>query len=322
MLRNAEVAEWLNALVCKTNVLLDYGGSNPPLSTMSINKLEQVLNNNPLVVNHSITISKKARKKQSLFFGVGIMTADKLSMAVPFDILGLFFTAEQIRKELKLNKVIVLIADTHAISNKLFSKKQINNQTKKILLIINKIIKNFNLSHFEILLGSNLKQDLRFQKIFDNLPNFPNQYLKHEVADAIWLSKFQKAKIKLGWTMENNKNIKGHDERFFDQKIQQFCPNISLVHLKAGHTFDKLRSRVSPYISIAEENRILLKKCEDINQKIFKAKKIWSDPNLGGALNHLAKINRLFEKLFEPLGKKGKISLEQKLQIILEKAIK
>ena len=247
------------------------------------------------------------------------MTKDQLSQAVPFDILAFFFTAEQLRKIIKGQKVIVFVADQHAITNNLFPRKQIDQATTKTIELFKKIIINFSLQHFEIVRTMELNKVQSIRDIFAQLPNIENQYLKHEVADVIWLQKFHDVGIKLGWSMSKNPRVEGHDERFFDKTIKKFCPTMKFIHLKPGRTFDEPRSRVSPYISVFGETRILLKKGEEVSKKLKLARKNCSPVVFKATQRHLSHIVRLHDQLFEPL---KFMSFQEKLQKILDTAIK
>ncbi len=277
--------------------------------TKSIKQFFTFVQNEPLI--EAVSLAGNAKLEGSIFVGIGIVSSKDISVAIPFDILGLLFEAELLRKQFDLNNVIVLIADNHAKSNKMFSDKQIDNITIKTFDILSKVIEKFKLSNFKLLKASE-------EDIPHSIPNFTNQYLNMEIADLQWFSKTENICLKLGWTMEKNNRVNGHDERFFDQEIKKFCPDLSFVHLKPGRTFNKNRQRVSPYLSIAGESRILLEKGENVQEKIDDAMKNWPDPNLGGAIRHLANIVRAFEKLN---GNLLNMTLEEKVQFILNKAI-
>lgn len=61
------VAEWSNALDCKSSDRMVYEGSNPSPSTMVKNKIQTFLENEPLIINwENIDILKK-NKVGSLF---------------------------------------------------------------------------------------------------------------------------------------------------------------------------------------------------------------------------------------------------------------
>lgn len=284
-------------------------------------QLKTFIQNEPLFeaepTNAAIKPDLLFSNNASIFFGVGVVSKNNISLAVPFDILSMFFTSELLRQTLDFKKVIILIADSHAISNKTFSVAEISNSATKTKHTLQKIITNFNLINFEILLASHISKQHEFQTMLDKLPKMSNEYLRLEIADSLFFQNRDDLKIKLGWTMQKDNGEVGHDERFFDQDIKRFCPNLSFVHLKPGRTFDKERQRVSPYLSIKGESRILLEKGEDVRGKINIAKKDWPDPNFGGAMRHLANVVRAFEKLNPNISNK---SLEEKIQFILDKA--
>lgn len=240
----------------------------------------------------------------SLFFGLGLMTSQKLGTELPFDILGMCFSSELIRQKLNLESAIILLADTHAKSNHLFTSEDIDKLAIKTERQILKIIHNFALKNFQLLRASTREPNLEFQKIFNDLPPMANEYLKLEVVDCLWLKKKHNLQTKVGWTMAKTNKIEGNDERFFDSTIKEFIPELSFVHLEPGCTFDSRRPRVSPYISIAGENRLLL----NHDQKVT---------DLGQCRAHIAKIIRCIEILWGKLPQK---TLEEKTQFILDKA--
>lgn len=288
----------------------------------SLKKLKIFLQNQPLVEAESSVAALKAdilqKKNDGLFFGVGVVSSKDISVGVPFDILALFFEAEMLRQAFGLKKVTVLIGDTHAKSNHTFSDEKIDKISNKTLHILQKIIKNFNLSHFQLFMASDIFRLPKFQKIFMSLPDFLNMYLKHEITDCLFFQKTENLRLKLGWTMHKGMEVIGHDERFFDREIGKFCPDLSFIHLKPGHTFDKNRPRVSPYLSVKGEKRILLKKNEKVKEKIKEAVKEWRDRSLGGGINHLAAIIRAFERLNGGL---LNMTLAEKIQFILDRAV-
>ncbi|MBI5465107.1 hypothetical protein HY946_00665 [Candidatus Gottesmanbacteria bacterium] len=286
-------------------------------------QLKTFIRNEPLIEAEPTIAALKRdlvlQSNGSVFFGVGIVSKENISISVPFDILSMFFISEILRQTLDFKKVMVLIADSHAVSNNTFSNAQIENATTKTKSTLQKVITNFNLTNFELLLASQISQEPEFQTIIlEKLPKISNEYLRLEIADSLFFQKRDDLKIKLGWTMQKNNREIGHDERFFDRQIKSFCPDLSFVHLKPGRTFNKERQRVSPYLSVNGESRILLEKGEDVRKKINFAKKDWPDPNFGGAVRHLANIVRAFEKLN---GNIPNMSLEEKIQFILDKTV-
>lgn len=287
-------------------------------------QLVDFLKNEPLVISESSVASLKSEIfentiDKSIFFGVGVMTESQISENVPFDILAMFFESEVLRQKLNFKKVIILIANTHATSNNKFSRAKIGKITIKTKNILEKIIKNFNLNNFELILASKIHETQKLKDILNKLPNFRNKYLKHEIADLIWFSKTKNTLIKIGWALTKEQNDVGHDERFFDQEISKFLPTLSFIHLESGKTFNPERLRVSPYLSLKGEKRILLLASENVEEKIKDAKINLSPDFFRGSTNHLAHIVRIFEKLN---GNLLGMSFEEKISHIIEVATK
>ena len=275
------------------------------------------LKNEPLVISESSIAHVNPNifsTGGSIFFGVGVMTESQISQSVPFDILAMFFISELLRQKLDFKKVIVLIADSHAMSNKRFSDAKINKIAARTKNVLQKIIRNFNLNCFQLVCGSEIHAKPELKNIMQNLPDFPNAYLKHEIADLIWFHKTENVLIKLGWALTAHECATGHDERFFDRKIARSLPDLSLIHLEAGRTFNRERLRVSPYLSLAGEKRILLLKHENVCLKLETAKTELPRDVFRGTTNHLLQIIRLFEKLN---GNLLNMNFEEKLEFII-----
>jgi hypothetical protein len=290
---------------------------------MQTTQIAKQLANNPLLLTQFTeteleTVMKSCCGK-NIFFGTGIMTSNQLSVDTPFDILGFFFTAEQIARMFNSQKIVVLIADQHATTNKLFPEGKIQELTEKTIQLFKKIKRNFQFKKIEIIRTTTLNSVPEIRAIYANLPTMENDYLKHEIADSLWLHEFHNVEIKLGWAMSSSAHVEGHDERFFDTSIKNFCPDMTFFHLKPGRTFDVARQRVSPYISVDGESRILLKEGESVTQKLAQFGATTPIDAFKATKRQLAHIARLHDTLFEPIKFS---SLEDRLQHILEKAIK
>lgn len=285
-----------------------------------MDKLINILTNTELLLT---SLSKEewvawAKKHQgeNIFFGIGLMTHNAVSEAVPFDVLGMFFLAELLRKLVGGEKVFIVVADQHAMTNQLISTEKIEEKTRQIVSIFQSVIQTFSLEHFEIIQTTPLNFDESIKKIYRALPAIPNDYLKHEIADTIWLTRFHHVGIKLGWAMNSTRAIEGHDERFFDTEIAQFCPDVSFIHAKPGRTGDRKRPRVSPYVSLAGEERLLLDKNEQASVKLQKWREEKENLAIKPLLRHISQIVRLQEQLFSSL---GLISLGEKVDTIIKK---
>ena len=313
----AEVAEQSIARACRARGRKAYEGANPSLGTMLKDDIQKLLENEPLIINWQ-NFSQFKTGGGSLFFGIGLMSKDKLSVAMPFDILSFFFVSEILKRPLNLSGVNIIIADNHALSNGLFSKSKINDLANQTSNQINKIIRNFALKDFNVFKASEIHSLDSFQKILTNLPSMENEYLRLEIADTLWLVENKNLKVKLGWAISSEKQVGGNDERFFDKGILKTSPDIQLIHLQAGRTLNPIRPKASPYLSTDGEPRILLVKDENVEQKIKSTIGNWPDKSMGGLISHLHDIVRCFERL---QGRLPFNSLGQKIQFIIDKAV-
>jgi len=256
----------------------------------------------------------------TLFFGVGLCTSKESAAAIPFDILAFFLEAEKLRRFFELKKVIVLIADRHALTNSFMSKEQVDKLSQRTISIFEGIIRNFDLTSFEIRKASLMLPEAELKNILPTDIKLPNQYLIQEIADVLWMIKHDNLALKLGWSIDSALEASGHDERFFDLTMKEFLPRqISFLFTTAGRTFDKHRQKVSPYISVQGEHRLLLNPGECVADKLHEAEMLWDDKHFGGARKHLSNIIRSFEDLF---GHLAGLSFEQKLQHILDTSMK
>jgi hypothetical protein len=281
-------------------------------------KVLNILSNTELLLTSFSTeqwlLWAKENKGKNIFFGIGLMTSSALSEAVPFDVLAMFFLAELIRKIVEAEKVFVLVADQHAITNQLLPLEKIQEITQNTLATIASINQAFDLNHFEVIQTTPLNFDERIKTIYRNLPNITNDYLKHEIADTLWLQKHHGVGIKLGWAMSTEQAVQGHDERFFDAQIAQFSAEMAFIHAKPGRTGRPERQRVSPYVSVAGEERLLLRPDEDVISKMRRWRSDTTNVAVKPLLRHVSQIIRLHDRLFVPV---GQMSLEEKVQTLI-----
>jgi hypothetical protein len=290
----------------------------------SLSKFILFLKNEPLIeANESlkgINENLLLPEKRAIFYGTGLCTPTSISIGLPFDVLGMIFVAERIRKTFKFDKVIHHIADTHARSNNLFSAEEIEKLAQIIKADLVKVFRNFGFKNFQVTLASDFDKTSDYQDLLGQLPNMEHEYVRREVADIRWYSLKHGVNLKLGWIINTGLDLQqGNDEILFDDNFNKLFPNqMSFLYLKPGRTFNRARQRVSPYIFLKGEDRIMLRKDEDVKEKIRQAEKEWGDKFFGGARKHLENIVHAYEKLF---GNLTSMPLEEKIQYILDRAV-
>lgn len=289
---------------------------------MEIVKLQAIIKEEPLLLGGISHVfidvpSLHSSHNPSLFFGVGLCTSKLPAVAIPFDILSLFLLAEKLRRELVLDSVFVLIADEHAKTNSFMTDEIIQKLTNSMTATFTTIIRNLRLAHFQVLKSSSIHKDPHFQSILHSITSLPNEYLRREIADLTWFTHTKNVRLKLGWSIDNDPVPKGHDERFFDTQIRHSSSlPLSFLHCKAGRTFDPHRLKASPYIAVANEQRILLSPNEHVKEQIVAiANDATNAEPVAGVRTHLSLIVRLFESLFIRIPKQ---TLDEKVQFIIE----
>lgn len=295
-------------------------------NTLEKQKLIKFFENEPLFVNgdsiREFNLNIIEKNKSNIFIGIGLCTRTDVSDGIPFDILGMILPAERLRNRLNLNRVLIQIADIHAVSNNLLSWREIEAIANNTKTRLTRVLENLKLENFKIFKASENNKNKFIKDIEDQVMKnikATNDYIRNEVLDIEFLRKNFDASIKLSWIIPGEEN-RGTDERLFDNLHKEiFGTDINFLHLKPGHTFDKKHWRVSPYIHVKGQNRILLRKNENVKEKFKSAEKIWKDKALGGARNHLKNIVRCYESLF---GNLFNMTLEEKIKFIINQSLR
>jgi len=251
--------------------------SSLSLSQKAPVKIEQLMQSLPLLAKEdpiylSDSILSDDLTNNSLYFGTGLCTTKEMSAGLPFDVLGLIATAEKIRKTLGFAKVIQLIADTHAKSNKFESNEQVDVRAQELKQRMSTAIERLGLNKlYQIILASEFDTSKEYTDIYNAIdPGIANEYVRREWSDMEYLAKTHNTRLKLSWKMPV-KPGKAHksDEAFFDKGfIAHFQRPYSFISNSASLTFDPARLNVCPYTSATGEKRILIKQDEDAETKL------------------------------------------------------
>lgn len=255
----------------------------------------------------------------SLYYGTGLTTPSAISRGLPFDVLGMMLTAEQIRRASGFEKIYHHVADTHAKTNEWISHEEVDDIAKRTVGSIERIKKGLGLTALEVVLSSSFDNTHEYGVMVDAYSNSEeHEYVRRELADMQWYKEKYDVRLKLGWIIQAKETELGFDERRFDREFIRFNPRgLSFVYTKPGRTFDPSRPKASPYITIENEDRLVLSPHTDVHEVFQHAN--GGDPNLGGARKHIQSIVRLYEDIYGSLGKieKGGMQLEDKVKTII-----
>jgi hypothetical protein len=253
----------------------------------------------------------------SIYYGTGVTTPRAISVGVPFDVLGMVLIAERLRRAADFDLVYHHIADTHATTNAWIDPDAVIEVADRTQETLRNVCANLGLDHFRIVRASTLETEPQYLSLlrhFNGLSN-EHEYVRRELADMEWYRRTADVRLKLGWIIQAKETDIGFDERRFDREyLRTVGPDLSFIYVKPGRTFDPSRPKVSPYVSVQGESRLLLQPGIDVAEVIEQAVRATGDVQLGGARKHLNHIVRLYEALFGAL---GRLPLEEKVQHIL-----
>lgn len=288
-------------------------------------ELIKILNNSSLIEAEpsikGLTSNIDEHQGGSIYYGTGLTTPRAMGVGLPFDVLGMILTAEQLRRAGQFEGIYHHIADTHAKTNDWIDPNEVDQRAASVRSTLDKVAANLELPDFHVVLSSEFDSRPEYLGILASFEESPeHEYVKREMADMEWYKQQHGVALKLGWIIQAKETGLGFDERLFDREYLRLRgPELSFVYAKAGRTFDKSRPKASPYIQIAGERRLVIDPVEDAKLKIDEAIAALGDETLGGAIKHLNNIVRLYEKLY---GNLGRVSLHEKLQTIIDRVTK
>lgn len=287
----------------------------------TFDRLKTMLTNEPLVeavptIEHmSPTICE--RQGGALYYGTGLTTPRALSIGLPFDVLGMVLVANKLRTALHLETMIHHIADTHALANPFATQDRVDELAEQAESVMQRVARVLEIPDFRVIRSSSFDTDQKYLSLLESIQTEKGEYVRRELADMLWYKQQHGLVLKMGWIIQATKAPEGFDERLYDEEfIRLHGPELSFAYLKAGRTFDQKRPKASPYISVPDEQRILLAPHEKVQEKITAAMSLWPDKQLGGAVNHLNNIVRLFERT---IGQVSKGTLSEKIQRIIDR---
>lgn len=251
-------------------VSLDSRSCDSSAKVAQLKSLPLLACENPLSLDDELLSSDLTQ--YALYFGTGLCTTKEMSAGLPFDILGLIATAEKIRAILGFGKIIQLIADTHAKSNKFVSDDQVDARAEEFKDKIITATQRLGLSGtYQVVLASEFDSSALYVDIYNSIdPSVAHEYVRREWSDMEYLARTENTRLKLSWKMPiKSGKIHKSDEDFFDKGyVAHFQRAYSFISNRASITFDPARLNVCPYTSATGEKRILIQHNEDAEVKL------------------------------------------------------
>lgn len=262
--------------------------------------LTTFLENEPLIeTKSSLDGIENEIVGKSIYYGTGLTTAKAMSVGIPFDVLEMFLLAEKIRRHLRLERIIQLIADAHALSNTFVEPNKANALSQAITQTMGQVAKAVaNVNSFIILRSSDLAVIPEYDELYRSITTDDHEYVRREWTDILYLKKRFDLAVKLSWIIDPKAKKVGYDERLFDLRFREITgESMSFIYALPGRTLDADRPKASPYITIPGEKRIMLDPDERVKEKLERAKDELSEKMYNTLLKHLSHIVELFGEL-------------------------
>ncbi len=257
---------------------------------------------------------------RAVFIGLGLCSRQKLSQGLPLDLLGMLLPAERVRRAVGAPSLVVLVADTHALSNR-FEPGEVEYQAGRAVETLTRLGDRLELDTLSVLRASALTSDGAYQAVHsevkDLAPEDTDSYVTREVADIAHLQRNLGSIVKVGWTISASAQVsRDSDELTFDRSFRRWTGRpLCAVYCKAGRALDDAHPKVSPYVTVNPDRRVCLRQDEDVAARIASAQERVSRDTLRGVRNHLRAITRAYSQLVAPLN--GPV--EQRAQQVLER---
>jgi hypothetical protein len=254
----------------------------------------------------------------AVFTGVGLASGQEVSRALPMDVLGLLLSAEQVRRAVDAEHLIVLVADSHALAEGAPSAL-VRARCRAYESSLRRIATRCGLSAMRVRRASELHADRRYQEMLRQVRGRArgeaNEYVKREVADMAHLDRVHGGIVKVGWALQSSPRGAERDERFFDGCFRRWMAReVGLVYAKAGRAFDDAHQKMPPYIETQRQRRICLEPTEQVATKLSGARANVSHSTWRGVRKHLTALCRTYGKVVRPLSG----ALEERLQAIID----
>lgn len=287
--------------------------------------LEQYVLQEPLIETNPSLRALRAMgcdaPPRAVLVGIGLCTQDRLGSVLPLDVLGMLLPAERIRRLVGASSLQVLIADEHALSNRL-DPCQVRTRAREVADTLMQIKQALAWPHMRVLRASSFHHTDLYRGILDQVqeraPDIDHPYIAKQVADTEYLRRTLHGVIKVGWTIGAGQRARRRDELVFDEQVRRcFGNRVGYVYCKAGRSFDDQRRKTVPYVVLDPAARICLRPDENVFRKLTRARSSASPDTVNGYRNHLRTLAYSFSKQVQPLAG----PLEHRVQTMISRIV-
>lgn len=243
---------------------------------------------------------------RTVFMGIGLASGPALSESLPLDALGMLLSGELVRQAVGAERLVVLVADTHAASNGI-PTLQVARRAEQYGSLLDQIRHRSPLPHMRVIMASEIHATAEYREIYKHLqgyvPQGEHEYFKREVADIEYFHRTMGGVVKVGWAMGGRSDATAlRDERAFDRRFRSWMGHhVPFVYCKAGRVLDDGKRKASPYLTLDPARRLCIDPDEDVRAKLQQGRLAVSTGTFRGVCKHLSAVARTFGKLIAPV---------------------
>lgn len=242
---------------------------------------------------------------RTVFTGIGLVSGDAVSSAVPLDVMGLLLGAEQVRRTLAADRLVVLVADTHALGNGAPSAL-LRLRTHQYVRLLRAVAARCQFTQMQVVRASEWERDADYQdtlqSVLRRMPADTDAYVSREVADIAYVERVYGSFVKVGWALQRSAHGALRDERLFDRAYERWIGGRGcFVYSKPGRALDDQRQKVSPYVVADRARRICIDAQEDVVEKLRRTRQSVTRSTYRGVCKHLNAVTRTYSELVRPL---------------------
>lgn len=241
------------------------------------------------------------RRPEAVFVGIGLCSRSALSVGTPLDVLGLLLPAALIRRAVGADKLVVLIADTHAMSNG-FASGVVADVAARTRRTLTAVGRGLGIDGLELVMASEMTRSPGYADILADVEarSQPGRctYVKRQVADVGYMQWRYGSIIKVGWALGRQPGgVAFADEREFDREAQaQLGAGLGFVYCRPGRTFDMRCPKAPPYVATRLQARICLEQQYEPAYSIESARMAGRPEVVNGCINHLKSVASAYSK--------------------------
>ena len=248
------------------------------------------------------------RRPRAVLVGVGLCNRRRLSTGLPLDVAGLILPAEQLRRAAGADELLLLVADRHALTNRL-DPARVEQRARDTVELLRRMSRQCGLGA-RVIRASTFHDRRAYREVLAEirrrLPG-AHEYVQRQLADCIHFDQLRGGILKVGWTAGRPAAA---DEVAFDRRLRGcYDGPISFAYCKPGRTLDG--AAVPPYVSADPDRRICLDAGEDPAGKLADA---GDDRGHRACRRHLKAIAYTYARHVAPL-RRG--PLEHRLEALI-----